>query len=196
MKLITGAIKHFIRGLLWVSVIHSGILFSAPVVNLKTSYYDITGTDIVGIHKSLQQKGLLAKNGKRYHASTQWNISWNYRWIESKKQCRLNKTETSVNVDMLLPRLRNRDRLNENMRSTWDRYLTALTAHEKQHQAFGLQAATEIEQLLRNTPAMDCFALETRLNNQAEQILNKYKTLEESFDRETEHGARDGVLLQ
>ncbi len=196
MNVLSDHHKHCLFLLVILLIVHTRQAHSAPDINLNKTFYDISGTNITAIHESLQRNGPLAKSGKRFHASTHWNISWSYRWIESNQQCRLNKTDISVQVDMLLPRLKNRDSLDEKVRTKWDQYIAALTAHEQQHQAFGQEAANEIERLLLNTPAMNCFRMEKHLNERAQEILAKYKNLEEQFDRDTEHGAKDGVVLR
>lgn len=156
----------------------------------------MSGDDIASIHQSLQRHGPLGENGKKFHASTRWQLDWNYRWIESAKVCRLNGIEVSVDIDMLLPKLKNRQGLNESLGEKWDRYLSALTAHEERHKEFGLQAARELEQVLLNTPAQDCFALENRLSQQARDVLDKYERQEKEYDRKTNHGINEGVSLQ
>jgi predicted secreted Zn-dependent protease len=78
----------------------------------------------------------------------------------------------------------------------WNRYYTALIAHENGHRDFGVKAATEIEQALLNLEAREnCKRLEQDANAVGYEILNRYIADEKLYDIDTNHGMNDGAVF-
>ncbi len=123
--------------------------------------------DATTIDGLLQQMAARGPNG--FWGYTSWYVRWS-------GSCRL-----SVDIDMTLPRHVRPDSLPDRVRQRWDRMLIALTIHEDQHARFGIGAAQEIEKA-------GC--------NGAYDILDKWIEAEKDFDRRTQHGRRDGVVLR
>ena len=175
---------------------HSAMLLAAPSISVHTRYYPVYGADSPAILKSILQNGPVGKDGKRYHAYTQWDIRWGYRWVETRKRCQLASTSVSVEIEYLLPELKTTTFREKDYRKKWDRYFNALLRHEQQHKDLGVQAAREIDaKLAQAEDQPGCAQLKNRLDAIAEQVIEKYADKERAFDRETAHGARQGVAL-
>lgn len=166
-----------------------------PEIIIQTRHFPVIGHDSASIRRSIEKNGPVGKNGTRYHAHTVKDIQWDYRWIESNSSCRLTQLNVSITVEYLLPRLQNPESLDETIRSRWDHYYQKLLAHEQQHKDFGVMAARELEQSLESIPQMSCFRLENQLRDEADRILDKYDALEREYDRKTNHGVNQGVVL-
>ena len=156
-----------------------------PSITFNSDFYTVRGTNVAEIYQDLQRHGPRGKNGDHYHAHTQWDIQWSFRWIESASRCRLNRVTVNIGIDMLLPRLHSLESLSPSVQQSWNRYYRALTAHEEHHKAFGIKAAQELEQVLLATPALDCALLEAETNRRAREIIDKYDALEKAYDRDT-----------
>jgi predicted secreted Zn-dependent protease len=166
-----------------------------PRISIDLQHYSIQGGDRSSIRREIASKGPVGKNGKRYHAYTQWNIEWGYRWIESSGKCRIQQSDVEVKIDMLLPRLEAGQR-DEELQIAWENYYDALLHHEQWHRDFGISAAREIEHELNSIDGwLACDRLEEVVNRRANDVLQHYAEEERRFDERTDHGASDGVVL-
>lgn len=170
-------------------------VFAEPEIIIHTRHFPVFGNDSASIRNSIEKNGPVGKNGTRYHAHTVKDIKWDYRWIESNSMCRLTQLNVAINIEYLLPRLQNPASLDESLSNRWDSYYEKLFAHEEQHKDFAVMAARELEQSLESIPQMSCFQLENQLNDEADKILDKYDKLEREYDRKTNHGVNQGVIL-
>ena len=168
---------------------------AAPRVTVDLQHYLIKAKDAATIRSQIEKLGPVGKNGRRYHAYTQWKIEWGFRWIESNGRCKIQHTDVEVRIDMLLPRLEPAQR-SEDLQQGWDRYYAALLRHEQHHRNFGIAAATEIDTELNSIREwLVCNQMEQVVNERADAILLRYTEAERRFDERTDHGAKDGVVL-
>ncbi len=169
---------------------------AAPAVSIQTSYYSVSGSDTNSLYQSLQQNGPIGESGKRYHAVTRWKANWSYAWREAANWCHLDKVEVSVDIEYLLPKLKEADTKPEKFRADWETYFLALFKHEQQHKDYGVQAAVELEKnLLAVNSQQSCSSLKNKMADTAQKVLDKYDRLEKEFDRVTDHGLKQGIKL-
>ena len=166
-----------------------------PEITIQTRHFPVIGYDSASIRQSIEKNGPVGQDGTRYHAHTIKDIKWNYRWIESKSLCRLTQLNVSIKIEYLLPRLEDPERLDDTLRDRWDTYYQKLLEHEKQHKDYGVMAARELEQNLLSLKQMSCSRLENELAREADRVLDKYDRLEKEYDRKTNHGVNQGVVL-
>ncbi len=186
----------------WLRLLFLGLLLvfitgtsAEPRIEIQTRYYPVSGQDPASIYRSLQANGPTGSKGS-YHAHTQWDIRWGYRWIEADDQCRLTRIDVSIDINFLLPQLQGIDTLPEPVRASWDRYYQALLRHEEHHKDYGIKAAHELEHRLLAVEPQSCFGLENRLKTLARGVIDKYDAMEQEYDRETDHGVKEGVVLE
>jgi predicted secreted Zn-dependent protease len=111
----------------------------------------------------------MRRRGPRgYWAYAQWWVSWT-------AECQITLTQT---IDM--PRHTRPDSLPADLRVSWDRMITALLAHERVHTGHGASAAAEIA-------AAQCEG--------AYEIIDRWAAEDQAFDRRTDHGRLEGVVL-
>lgn len=187
--------KQHVTLLLLTAFLFANTGFAEPEIIIQTRHFPVSGHDSASIRQSIEKNGPVGKNGTRYHAHTVKDINWNYRWIESNSTCRLTQLNVSIKIEYLLPQLQNPENLDETLRHRWDNYYQKLFQHEQQHKEYGVKAARELEQTLESIQQMSCFRLEKRLNEDADRILDKYDVLEREYDRKTNHGVKQGVVL-
>lgn len=101
----------------------------------------------------------------------------------------------SSDITYLMPKLSSKTSLSKHMYNRWNRYYLALFKHEQQHKDYAVSAAKELDLKLNDLKLQPCAQLEKNISSQAQQILDKYKRLEQDFDRRTEHGIKQGILL-
>ena len=82
------------------------------------------------------------------------------------------------------------------MKSRWNNYYDALLKHEQGHQDFGINSAREIETTLHTLGSRkNCETLQNDANAAGHRILKKYAALEKTYDRETNHGMKNGAVF-
>ena len=187
----------FLKGFLITSVVLiASQAIAAPVINIQTKYFIVSGHDSNSLYRSLQQNGPIGENGNRYHAVTRWKARWSYSWRETARWCQLSGVDVSLDIDYLLPELKALESKTEHLKKSWNSYFQALFKHEQQHKDYGVQAANELEQaLLAINERQTCSTLQNNMANTAQQILDKYDRLEKEFDRVTNHGLNQGIKL-
>ncbi len=167
-----------------------------PTVEVETRYYPVKGKNLQEIYQGLQRNGPNGDRGKTFHAHTEWDIQWSYRWIESDDACRITEVDVDIKISLLLPRLANPNSLEDSVKSSWGRYYKALLEHEEHHKEYGIKAAHELDDKLRSLPPQECFGMQNRLSDFAQEIVGKYDAMEKAYDLETNHGINEGVVLQ
>ena len=82
------------------------------------------------------------------------------------------------------------------LRERFERYLSALHAHELGHHQIGHKAALEVDRQLQSMPPMaDCQRLSTAANKLAQRTVNQFKDEERTYDEITVHGRLQGARL-
>jgi len=79
-----------------------------------------------------------------------------------------------------MPKLKVTDKTPRNLQEKFDKMYAALLRHEENHGKYGIAAATEIE-------AAAC--------SNTDAIFTKYNKADRDYDKRTNHGAKEGVIL-
>lgn len=184
------------RALLLLSLLISCSALARPKISIDTHYYPVDGYDGASIRKSIEQKGPLGSNSQRFHAHTNWDLSWGYRWIQGRGGCQITSTDVELKVTYLLPRLSAPDKVDPKYKVKWDAYFEALFEHEQQHKDHGVLAAHELErQILALPPQQSCATLDDLMQKTADDVFYQYDNMGKELDRTTNHGANQGVIL-
>lgn len=109
------------------------------------------------------------KGPRRFWAYTRWEVRWS-------AAC-----QVSVRVVYTMPRHENLDALSPQLRRSLIRMFERLEAHERLHGANGINAAREIKDA-------NC--------RKARKIIRKYNRADRELDRRTDHGRKQGVVLE
>lgn len=184
------------RVLLLLPLLVSHSVLALPKISIDTRYYPVSGHNAASIRSSIAQNGPLGSNNQRFHAHTNWDLSWSYRWVQGRGGCQITSTGVELKVSYLLPRLNEPDKVDPKYKVKWDAYFEALYEHEQQHKDHGVLAASELEQrLLAIPPQQSCTSLEDLMQKTADDVFYKYDKMEKELDRKTDHGAKQGVIL-
>ena len=142
---------------------------------------------------ALHEDSPLREGGRVFHGYARWHVDWRWRTRAEGADCRLEAIAVSLRATVTLPRL---DGGTPAVRQQFDRYLEALRGHEEGHLGIARRAAAEIERALQALPAgPGCSALERQANAHAQSILARHTAEERRYDRDTDHGRRQGVQL-
>lgn len=162
---------------------------SNPRVNIQVNRYPIVGSTAAALRQQMNQLG-----PGDFDGYTQWYVRWNYRFQTTAYGCRLTQPQVNTDVTITLPVWQPPPIASPQLVQRWQRYLTALEAHENNHKRHGLSAGNEILARLRTLPASrTCQQLETIANNSAHAIIRKYNQADLAYDRRTNHGVFEGA---
>jgi len=176
--------------------------YAEPVVNIRTTYYDISGQTNGILRREMARKGPMARSTyrggqpKRAWAATGWRVNWNADYKPSGYGCKVSAVQTTVSIHFIYPRWTERATARPNMGKQWDRMYQALVAHEETHASHGIAAARQIEsELLQLSRRNSCTGFQRDIDNHAQKIVQYYNNLDYRFDQRTHHGGNDGVYL-
>ncbi|WP_232727889.1 DUF922 domain-containing Zn-dependent protease [Acidovorax sp. 69] len=147
------------------------------------------------LRQALNAATPITVNAQRFHGHTRWDVRWTFRWWrEASGRCTLTEVTTRLRTEVQLPELRSATPAQQ---AVFDRYLPALSRHEQGHVQFGRDAALAIDQGIAALPvAPDCATLEREANALGQRQLRDHAEREKQYDRDTRHGASQGVRLE
>jgi predicted secreted Zn-dependent protease len=179
-----------------VSMLLSAPAAGEPLVRMHTSYYYIDGPSATVLAAQLDNNGPVGADGSHHAGRTRWDIQWKLRSQQQGTLCSMKEAAVAVGIAQTLPRWRGEDKGAPGLKALWTRFFDALQRHEDVHKQHGMKAGKEIEAaMLAVKPAGNCEDLESAANVRAQEIVAKYKAMDEAYDRKTDHGRRDGVTL-
>lgn len=168
---------------------------AAPIATVKESYYSINGSTAQELRAQMRKLGP-TENSTPYDAYTKYYVKWRYHLSASQNGCQLTDIRVSVDTSHIYPRWDDYDNGSARLQANWSRYFAKLTAHERQHARHGSNAASEIDAMLSQLPAMaNCDVLDRTANDQAYAILGRYQRADGEYDQRTNHGIDEGVIL-
>src|SRR5262245_33407232 len=166
---------------------------ATPRVVEQREYYAVRGSSENELRSALNRLRPRDAKGEAHDAITRWDVRWEYRYASAAGNCALTSFSTSVEVVMTIPRWANRE-AGSPLAARWERYITALEAHERGHAEIVIRAAKAIqERLSALEPVPTCQALEASIKAKGEALLDEHRREEVEFDRRTEHGMREGA---
>jgi predicted secreted Zn-dependent protease len=173
----------------------SSSAFATPKVNINTEYYSIYGSTANELRNEMNTKSSIKQSGNTYDAYTSWFVNWRFNWNENNGQCSMTSVKSTVKVNFTLPKWENSNSAAVNLKQRWKPYYNALIAHENGHKDFGINAAKEVEKRLSVLSAKNCSSLKSKANSLGKKIIDKYVTLEKEYDKNTNHGMKDGAVF-
>ena len=179
----------------FVLLFWSIVLTAEPEVKEEFLYYLIYPETPSEIADELTNRSPVKENGKIFRGHTEWNVNWNFWWQTENGECRINRVSTDVSIVYTMPKLPDSHKT-EQIEKKFNPYYDALMLHETGHKESGVNAATEIEEMLLNLPGYpDCSELETIANEKATNIIRKFNKKDLVYDYKTDHGRTQGAVI-
>ena len=176
----------------------SGVDAIPVAIDEKLVKYLIEGDTASELQLQMKRLGPFDQlEGKRFAGNTSWNVRWNYMMApQPDGRCRLQQVAITLQVTMTLPDWQPRHRADRLLQSHWPAFLAALTNHEMGHRANGVQAAFAVRDALAAVaPAESCQQLGDTANAVAKAAMESRQGADVEYDRQTEHGVRQGIRL-
>lgn len=171
-------------------------VYAAPELRLNNVYYTVAGDTAEDLWADVLARSPIEQHGRKHVAYTRWQVNWRFWWQNNGESCDISKVDTRLDVTYTLPRLETSPGIPDAVGERWERYYAALVEHEQGHKDLGVKAAREIEQRLSAMgPRDDCRQLELDANTMATKVIERYREMEQAYDRSTNHGLNTGVVF-
>lgn len=172
-------------GLMFFSV----SIFATPSYQIQYEYYDVYAWNQKHLIDDILVRSTIVIDGEKFMGSTDWQVDWRYSMAMVDEQCYIHDVVVDYRVVLTMPRLVGHLSAKWGLMGAFDRYYTALYAHEEQHMKHGFKAAKEIEIALWSIGAFtDCHALKLTANELAALIVDEHVLLDKKYDLLTNHG--------
>jgi predicted secreted Zn-dependent protease len=164
-------------------------------ISRTTNYYNVMGATIRDIHESLAQARPW-KNKSSMDGQTQWHVEWRFNVAPAGSICRCTFFTTTTTITVTLPRWTAPANAAAEVKTNWQRYITALGQHEAGHAQLALDAAAGLEKQNKTAESGDCDSLRRKINSQCNATIEEYRRREKDYDERTRHGVTQGAVLR
>mgnify|MGYP001816453109 CR=1 FL=1 len=162
-------------------------------INGEYSYYDVRGSTVEDIYRSLVENGP-RNRGEAFYALTGVETGYRYRHVEEDATCGLVEVGVEANIMMRLPKWRDSEGASPVVREAWEVFLENLMRHEAHHYRIMEDAARRTYNTLLDMKAHSCSVLDTQASLAIQAISDWQVEENRRFDRDTEHGADEGAV--
>lgn len=164
-------------------------------VDIEESEYTIEGDTPADLAAAMAARGLRDYTGHEVTGLTTWYISWDYRY-GGIGECRIESPTVRADINFVFPAWQGSATATADTRAAWQRYVAALRVHESGHAAFAVAGVNDVMESLRaQPPQQTCDRLEAAADAEGERIVDRIRAEDLRYDRETDHGATQGVVL-
>ena len=171
-------------------------VLAEPTIETKYNFYSIYPPKKQDLETEMTKRSPIIFKGKKFKGYTKWYVEWRIRWYENQDSCKITQVKTALTVTYTLPQIPQDYKTSGETRRIFNNFYAALFKHEQNHRDSGLYAAREIEQALFNLGSFpNCQKLELAANQKGHQILQQYGQRDIDYDKRTDHGRREGVMI-
>jgi predicted secreted Zn-dependent protease len=160
------------------------------------SLYTVAGSSATELAAALVAHGPRMQDTPLF-ALTEAQIRWRVTPRRTRPRgdaCKPHQPRVELHIRVTLPRWIPPASSDEPLRAHWDRFLAALNVHEADHQDLGRRAANDMLDALRALPPAPCDVIASTVDKAAHTILGRFHDRTEAYDRDTFHGATQGVV--
>lgn len=162
------------------------------LLNVRERTYPVRGRTVDEITHSLDSSGPTWQ-GRVVQGLTQWRLRWRWRSTMHEGTCRLMDLRVLAEVEITLPRWRDHDSASASLALDWESFEEALRGHEYRHRNLAVEAATEVLGMLRTLRTRDCIEMMDVAGAQAREVVRKYHSRNDLFERNTRRGRAQGA---
>lgn len=179
-----------------VVVLACGGASAEPVVTQELKAYDVRGSTAAAIRRDMNAKRPpfpLLPEGPRFDGYATTDIEWRFGTQENESGCVITGVSVKMHVTLSLPDLV-AGSAPAKVATKFQAFRDRLMLHEQGHVEIGLDAARQIEAAIAAMgPQASCDALAARANATAETLMDEAWARNRAYDRDTGHGATQGV---
>ncbi len=152
--------------------------------------YEVEGDSLASLKQSMLKRGPVAVNGKIYFAQARWLIDW--KWPVSEKGPQYLDARITQDLKITIPYYNSKQ---DSLNLKWNSIYENIIKHELQHLIHGHAAAMQIRNLLILFATESTYPSSKIANEKIDKIINDTRNLDIHYDKQTNHGASEGVVL-
>ena len=149
-------------------------------------YRDIPGDTVEAISAALEASADRPPWGGSSYANTRWDIDWRWQSSGDGPACRIRTASVSFAAVITLPRLADPAALDPELRARWDRFQTAIEAHEARH---ARMAWATLPAVRRAVLASSCRGA----GRAGRAVTRALEREQQAYDDRTRYGAAEGA---
>ncbi len=166
-----------------------------PIVDFSIVYYEVSGRTIPEIHEAMFSNTPIRSEEGIFGGVTANTISASYDLMQTSSGCEVRNPVVHLKSTVVLPKLSDDYRSAATVRE-WERFISALRAHELMHAQNGHAiASTLLSRLYIFRSEQTCVAIRGRLDAAVSSLIKNMNEIDRHLDRETAHGATQGAVL-
>jgi predicted secreted Zn-dependent protease len=148
-----------------VSYIVRGTMVPEIRLSLRAAAAATLGSDTVGFHSS--------------------RLSLEFSYRQQGSYCEMVEVIVGLESAIQVPQWTERGRADFRVVAMWERYITAVRAHEYTHREHLYRRARDISQALYRIKSPTCASMQSRIRSTTVRINDRYRQLSEQFDEES-----------
>jgi len=157
---------------------------SAENVNKTYSYFSVGGKTLDELERELNKRGPKVKTtGQRHPGATRMQFNTRLGYMEKNGSCRVTEATVTVKAKVILPRWRQRNGADQDVRLVWDTLSSDIKRHEDQHVAIARDYARKLERQLTRLRSKDCKTVAAKAEATADALLKKHDQAQAKFDQ-------------
>lgn len=161
-------------------------------VDIQYAHYEVSGATLGEIKRAIRQGGLVDPDGRRRYARTEWRIQWS--WGRSPAgEIDPSTVRVICKAKVTLPQLESSQSISPEELARWEGYRALLEKHELNHVRHVEAVAPEISRRIAVHHARFGSVSAKSAQGIAKRVLQEIRALDRSYDRNTRHGATEGV---
>jgi predicted secreted Zn-dependent protease len=162
-----------------------------------TTDYEVTGTSVRELNLSIARNARTQPDQTSYGGFTIWNLRFSYAGSRTVPGgCRPNGVNVYLDLSVRYPVWKDSAAAAASVREEWNRYVTALKAHEGNHAAIDIRGANRLASGLRDLVSPICRTLQADAQTVATTAMQWIRSENGLYDERTRHGATEGASLQ
>ncbi len=161
----------------------------------RRDYYDVRGHTLAQLRQELQRSPLLDGDQGRATGLTLQGFTTRYQTQAAAEGCRLTEVHVELDLTIHLPRRATPASLEYATQRAWDAMSAAVLLHEEGHRDNALRAGRDLTRRLTDLAPMPCSRLRSAAQRVIDDVMLRLSIREEMYDRGTQHGVRQGVIL-
>jgi predicted secreted Zn-dependent protease len=162
--------------------------YTSPV-DLKLDYYEVQGADFKSVLSSMM-------SGREFAGNTHWSLSYEYRPRMAAGICKADSVTTRLELSMTLPHWSPPPGVRAELIGRWERFISALRAHEDGHVQGAINLENTAKNLLLALSSESCRALDAAMRERFDQLLEQGRARDRDYDAQTKHGDTQGAVFR
>lgn len=169
----------------------------AVTLTQRVEYYDVRGQTHDAIARSLRRDAPRSLDGFQGQANFVFSWTYNYRPAGERHDpglCEVVNAKVAIDIVITLPRHRRIAEAPDELEAFWNRYATAMEAHERNHARDFVAVGSRIPAALDGLIA-PCRAIEDTANARGMDFVAMAQKMADDYDAATNHGETEGTVF-